>query len=138
MPLCTLEDHHWRMRGLLGWISQSCSSCTATPAIISRAIPLTISLLQVNADVRLKVALASLRFTCSLHEGGHRQSFGHAEVYVTKDGFLGNSNPRGTGYVASSLPDGAKSYTDETDVMACCRGDWSVYARLKVRPRKQR
>jgi hypothetical protein len=67
-----------------------------------------------------------------MHEAGHRQSFGHAETWVTRDGFLGNSDPRGAGFPSTGLPSGAKGYTDETDVMACCHGDYSVWARLQV------
>ena len=31
------------------------------------------------------------------------------------------------------IPNGAKAYSDETDIMACCHGDYSVWARVKVR-----
>jgi hypothetical protein len=71
-----------------------------------------------------------------MHETGHRYSFGHAEVWVTRDGFVGMRDPLDvqSGGPASQLPVGAKSYTDETDAMACCFGDYSVYAKLMVSP----
>lgn len=69
-----------------------------------------------------------------MHEGGHRLSFGHAETYLTDDGFLRPTDPLSTGHISSELPTGSRTYTDETDAMACCYGDYSVYAKLKVSP----
>lgn len=77
----------------------------------------------------------------NMHEGGHRLSFGHAEILVTDDGFKAPTDPLTTGQAPSKLATGAVGYTDETDIMACCHGDYSVYAKLEagfIRGRKER
>jgi hypothetical protein len=66
-----------------------------------------------------------------MHEGGHRLSFDHAETWVTRSGFTGSADPRGSGFPSSTLPTNAKVYSDETDMMACCHGDYSVWARVQ-------
>eukprot|EP00892_Ulva_mutabilis_P002899 jgi/Ulvmu1/1260/UM109_0058.1 len=67
-----------------------------------------------------------------MHEGGHRLSFGHAETFVTRLGFQSSADPLTDGFVSSELPHGARTYTDETDAMACCYGDYSIFAKLKA------
>ena len=69
-----------------------------------------------------------------MHEAGHRYSFGHAEMLVTSNGFKPGADPMQDGATAASeLPEGAIGYTDETDIMACCHGDYSVFAKIQVR-----
>ncbi|KAL4449525.1 hypothetical protein ABPG77_007169 [Micractinium sp. CCAP 211/92] len=61
----------------------------------------------------------------AVHETGHRLGFRHANMYRLQPGSASAPvDPLGPG---ETTTDG---YSDRTDVMACCRGDYGLYYRL--------
>ncbi|KAL4443898.1 hypothetical protein ABPG75_011635 [Micractinium tetrahymenae] len=61
----------------------------------------------------------------AVHETGHRLGFRHANMYRLLPGSTSAPvDPLGPGETTTS------GYSDRTDVMACCRGDYGLYYRL--------
>lgn len=61
-----------------------------------------------------------------LHELGHRLGLGHASMYRLDNATRAPADPMGPGLVEDS-------YTDKFDIMACCKGDYSLHHRYGLR-----
>ncbi|KDD74286.1 hypothetical protein H632_c1430p0, partial [Helicosporidium sp. ATCC 50920] len=59
----------------------------------------------------------------AVHETGHRLGFRHSDVFVLNNALGGPHSPLETGKLATT------GYSDQLDMMACCRSDYSLYYR---------
>ncbi|KAL4855201.1 Calponin y domain-containing protein [Chlorella vulgaris] len=59
----------------------------------------------------------------AVHETGHRLGFRHANMYRLTGGSAAPVDPLGPGETTTS------GYTDQHDIMACCKGDYGLYYR---------